>query len=116
MTISQRVVIDGILCDVVCTGRLYYFMEKRKGRWGIVLLQPIYEKDRLDPVDPSVKMELDRELLARFPEGYRHLAYSLARAGHQVKTDMPGLDGPELKALYTRGAAWLEGKPLQATA
>jgi hypothetical protein len=38
------VVIDGILCDVVCTGRLYYFMEKRKGRWGIVLLQPIYEK------------------------------------------------------------------------
>jgi hypothetical protein len=29
-----------------------------------------------------------------------------------VKTDMPGLDGPQLEALYARGAAWLKGKPL----
>jgi len=42
---------------------------------GLVLRQPIYEKDRLDPLDPSAKLALDAELLARFPEGYRHLAY-----------------------------------------
>jgi hypothetical protein len=29
-----------------------------------------------------------------------------------VKTDMPGLIGTELDALYTRGAAWLAGKTL----
>ena len=52
MTISQRVVIDGVLCDVVLTGRFYLFIEKRNGRWGLILFQPIFEKDRLDPVDP----------------------------------------------------------------
>ena len=49
MTISQRAEVEGVLCDVLCTGRFYDFLEKREGRWGIVLRQPIYEKDRMDP-------------------------------------------------------------------
>ena len=77
-----------------------------------MLRQPIYEKDRLDPVDPAARLELDQNLLARFPEGYRHLAYLQTRIGYAVKTDMPGLDGPELDALYCRGAAWLAGQRL----
>ena len=77
-----------------------------------MLRQPIYEKDRLDPVDPAAKLTLDPKLLKQFPEGYRHLAYLQARIGYKVKTDMPGLDGPEVEALYARGAAWLKGKAL----
>jgi hypothetical protein len=112
MTIAQRAPVEKVLCDVVCTGRFYDFLEKRKGRWGIVLRQPIYEKDRIDPVDPAARLKLDRKLLARFPEGYRHLAYLQTRIGYDVKRDMPGLDGPELEALYARGAAWLKGKKI----
>jgi SnoaL-like domain len=114
MTISQRAAVDGVICDVVCTGRFHDFFERRAGRWGLVLRQPIYEKDRLDPVDPSAKLVLDRDLLARFPEGYRHLAYLQSRIGYKVKIDMPGIDGPELEKLYSRGAAWLKGEPLGA--
>ena len=51
-------------------------------------------------------------LLAQFPEGYRHLAYLQTRIGYKVKTDMPGLDGPEVEALYRRGEAWLKGQKL----
>jgi SnoaL-like domain len=116
MTISQRADVDGIRCDVVCTGRFYDFVERRAGRWGIVLRQPIYEKDRIDPVDPSAMLELDRELLHAFPEGYRHLAYLQTRIGYTVKRDMPGLKGPEVDALYARGHAWLNGGALQAPA
>jgi hypothetical protein len=112
MTISQRAPVEGVICDVVCTGRFYDFFEYRGGRWGLVLRQPIYEKDRLDPVDPSAQPKLDPELLARFPEGYRHLAYLQTRIGYKVKPDMPGIEGPELDALYRCGAAWLDGKPL----
>jgi hypothetical protein len=112
MTISQRAPVEGVICDVVCTGRFHDFIEKRDGRWGIVLRQPIYEKDRLDPVDPSAKLALDQDLLARFPEGYRHLAYLQSKIGYKVKTDMPGIEGPELDKLYARGAAWLKGEPL----
>jgi hypothetical protein len=112
MTISQRAAVDGVVCDVVCTGRFYDFLEKRADRWGLVLRQPIYEKDRLDPVDPAAKLDLDRNLLAQFPEGYRHLAYLQTRIGYKVKTDMPGLDGPEVAALYRRGEDWLNGRKL----
>jgi hypothetical protein len=109
MTISQRATVDGVLVDVVCTGRFYDFIERRQGKWGYVLRQPIYEKDRMDPVDPGVRLTLDAELLARFPEGYRHLAYLQTRIGYEVKKDMPGLKGAEVEALYARGKAWLAG-------
>src|SRR5688572_26987613 len=42
MTIAQRGAVEGVICDVVCTGRFYDFLEKRKNRWGLVLRQPIY--------------------------------------------------------------------------
>ena len=109
MTISQRALVHRVLVDVVCTGRFYDFMEKRSGRWGVVLRQPIYEKDRMDPVDPAARLELDQEILSRFPTGYRHLAYLQTDIGFQVKTDMPGLTGPEVAALYGRGQRWLGG-------
>jgi hypothetical protein len=111
MTISQRDSVDGVLVDVVCTGRFYDFLERRNGRWGLVLRQPIYEKDRMDPVDPAVRLSLDQALLARFPAGYRHLAYLQTRIGYDVKKDMPGLKGAEVEALYARGKGWLEGRP-----
>jgi hypothetical protein len=109
MTIGQRAAVDGVVCDVVCTGRFYDLFERRSGRWGLVLRQPIYERDRLDPVDPAAALVLDPDLLARFPEGYRHLAYLQTRIGYDVKDDMPGLTGPEVEALYARGDAWLRG-------
>jgi hypothetical protein len=110
MTISQRAEVEGVMCDVVCTGRFYDFLENRKGRWGIVLRRLAYEKDRIDPVEPTAKLKLDPDLLARFPEGYRHLGYLQARIGYTVKTDLPGLDGPALDALYAKGKAWLMGR------
>jgi hypothetical protein len=112
MTIAQRASVDGVACDVVCTGRFYDFLEKRDDCWGLVLRQPIYEKDRLDPVSPAEALKLDQELLSRFPEGYRHLAYLQSRIGYKVKTDMPGLDGSALEALYEHGGGWLDGRPL----
>jgi hypothetical protein len=112
MTISQRASVDGIDCDVVCTGRFYDFFENRDDRWAIVLRQPIYEKDRIDPVDPGARLVLDPALLAQFPEGYRHLAYVQTKIGFTVKRDMPMLKGPAVERLYADGAAWLAGKPL----
>ena len=112
MTISQRGEVEGVLCDVVCTGRFYDFFERRGGRWGLVLRQPIYEKDRIDPLDPQAVLALDQAALARLPKCYRHLAYIQQRIGYTVKLDMPQLTGPEVERLYARGAAWLAGESL----
>jgi hypothetical protein len=113
MTISQRGKIHDVLCDVVCTGRFYDFFEKRSGKWAIVHRQPIYEKDRVDPVDPSSKLSLDRTLLDSFPEGYRHLGYMQSGIGYKIKMDMPGLKGPAVESLYQRGTRWLAGGPIE---
>jgi len=109
MTISQRGSCEGETVDVVCTGRFYDFFEKRAGRWGIVRRQPIYEKDRMDPVDPSVRIKLDPDLLGSIPEGYRHLGYLQSRLGFKVKRDLPQLKGAEVEKLYRHGRAWLDG-------
>lgn len=109
MTINQRAPVEGVLCDVVCTGRFYDFFEKRVGRWGIVRRQPIYEKDRLDPVDPAAAPKLDAAHLARFPEGYRHLAYLQSKNGFEIKDGLPGLRGAAVEKLYAEGRAWLAG-------
>jgi len=111
MTISQRAAVDGVPVDVVCTGRFYDFFARRRGRWGIVRRQPIYEKDRMDPLDPAAKLALDPELLGRFPEGYRHLAYLQTKIGFTIKLDLPQLKGPVVQALYEHGKAWLDGAP-----
>lgn len=113
MTINQRGEIDGTLVDVVCTGRFYDFFERRpiagKEEWRIVRRQPIYEKDRMDLVDPAASLTLDRNLLDQFPKGYQHLAYLQTKLGFTIKRDMPQLTGPVVEALYRRGEKWLQG-------
>ena len=111
MTISQRATVDGVTVDVVCTGRFYDFFEIRRNKWAIVRRQPIYEKDRMDPLDPAARLTLDAELLGRFPEGYRHLAYLQTNIGYTIKLDLPQLKGPVVESLYAHGQAWLEGAP-----
>ncbi len=111
MTISQRAPVHDVVVDVLCSGRFYDFFEKRNGKWAIVLRRLFYEKDRMDPVDPSQQVKLEPELLNSFPIGYRHLAYLQTKAGFMLKKDMPGLRGPEADALYKHGADWLAGKP-----
>jgi hypothetical protein len=118
MTISQRGGVDGTIVDVVCTGRFYDFFEKRPspeddpaGRWAIVRRQPIYEKDRMDPLDPSAPLKLDPDLLGSLPEGYRHLGYLQAKLGYTIKRDLPQLRGAVVERLYRHGKAWLAGAP-----
>jgi hypothetical protein len=57
-------------------------------------------------------LTLDRTLLEQFPVGYRHLAYLQTKGGFTVKRDLPGTDGPEVDALYAKGADWLAGKAI----
>jgi len=111
MTISQRGSLDGVAVDVVCTGRFYDFFEENNSQWKIVRRQPIYEKDRIDPLDPGAKLSFDYPLLESFPEGYRHLGYLQTKLGFKIKMDMPQLKGPVVEALYKHGHAWLDGAP-----
>lgn len=109
--IQQRGALRGVLVDVTCTGRFYDFFERRDHRWAIVLRQPIYERDRLDPVDPDARIVLEHDALRSYPVGYRHLGHLQTANGMTVARNLPGLRGPEVEALYARGVRWLAGGP-----
>ena len=114
MTISQRGPVDGVLCDVVCTGRFYDFVRAPPGRNGSCCTGS--RSTRRTASTRSTRrprLKLDAQALAALPEGYRHLAYIQQRIGYQVKLDMPMLKGAAVEALYRRGAAWLAGGELE---
>lgn len=112
LRIMQRGPVEGVVCDVDCIGRAYDFVERRAARWGIVLRQPIYERDFIQPVDPSERVRLDPDKLAALPDGYARLGYLQAGLGYTIKPDMPTASGPDLDALLAAGKAWLAGGPL----
>ncbi|MEY2928096.1 MAG: hypothetical protein RL367_2573 [Pseudomonadota bacterium] len=109
MQIVQRGEIDGIEVDVTCLGRFVDALEKRDGRWGMVFRQPVYELDRMTPVNPAHMPQLDQELLNSYPVGYRHLAYLQTKVGFAVYNNLPGTRGPEIDALNARMHHWLDG-------
>lgn len=112
LRIQQRGPVEGVECDVVCIGVNFDFMEKRDGRWGLVLRQPVYERDFIDPVDPNEKVELNPEIMERRPDGYQRLAYLQEGLGYTIKPDMPTEVGAEREALIEAREEWLAGGPL----
>ena len=115
MTITQRAFVHGVEVDVVCTGRFFDFFERRDSRWAIVRRQPIYEQDRMDPVDPAASVTLDAAKLSRFPYGYRHLGYLQSELGFDVRTGLPGLTGEAVGRLSSEGRSWLAGSATPGT-
>ena len=107
MTLLLRGPLDGVVVDVTCYGRFYDLFRREDGVWRIQKRVPIYEKDRLDAVDPAAKVMLDRADLERHPEGYRHIAYVQSRGGSQVTQGLPTPGSDALANLYAEGKAWL---------
>ena len=76
--------------------------------------QPIYEIDRMDPVDQAASLRLDAAVLDAYPAGYRHLAYLLSTvaggSGRSAKPTQP------LAAAQCRLASDVHGAPACAPA
>jgi hypothetical protein len=102
-----RDMLDDVEVDVTCYGRFYDRFVKESS-WTILRRGVIYEKDRIDPVQPGAALTLDEGVLGRFPEGYRHVAYVQSKRGMQVATDRPTPRSPELERLYREANDWLQ--------
>ena len=107
MTITQRAELDGVLCDVTCMARHYDRWEKRVGLWGLLLRDTVFDRDRIDSVVPGQAINLDPELLGRFPAPYRHLGYLQTKLGFNVSTEIPHLRSQAAEDLYADGRRWL---------
>jgi hypothetical protein len=108
LVLLVRAVLQGVEVDVTCYGRSYDRFVRTPHGWKIVRRDMIYEKDRLDPVDPAASMKLDPATLARHPLGYRHLAYLQAAGGASITPDLPTPGSEALARLYAEGECWLK--------
>jgi hypothetical protein len=112
LRIMQRGLVEGVECDVTCIGVIFDFAERREGHWGLVLRQPVYERDYIAPTDPNQTVHLDPEIMARRPDGYQRLAYLQEGLGNKIVPNMPTETGPQREALVKAREAWLRGEPL----
>jgi hypothetical protein len=105
-----RTTIDGREFDLQSWIRFFDLLERRDGVWRIVKRTAVYEKDRIDPVDPrgvSKDFFVDMDLSA-FPASAKFLCYSLVRNGHSPSTDIISVYSDEERALREEGEVWLE--------
>lgn len=114
VAIMVRSKIGTLEIDVTTHARfLDRFVLCEDGGWRIIERVGIYEKDRMDSVQPSFFFWLAYRLarFARFPAQYRHLAFGLKRQGLQLADRVVVAHSREEATLKTDAAAWLAEVP-----
>ncbi len=111
--IRVRQMFKTIPVDLTSCSRFLDRVERHAGSWLIAERAAIYERDRLDPVEPSLAFEqlFKAGGAARFPEQYRYMAFRLAHASGRTLASVIYRDGgPETADLHARFVAWLAGE------
>lgn len=112
VAILVRQTIDGVAVDLTSYGRFVDRLEQRGGAWRIVERATLYEKDRLDPVEPSEKFDamMAKSDAAKYPAQYRYMAYRVHAAGRSLAEPVHYDGRAETGTLKRRYADWLAGK------
>lgn len=108
--ILVRTALDGIEVDITCHGRFHDWFVRLERGWRILRRTPVYEKDRIDPVDPSAAIAMDPDRLSQFPTAFRHLAYAQALAGQTLNAKIPTSNSEEERAFVLESERWLSGQ------
>ncbi len=111
--IRVRQMFRNVPVDLTSCSRFLDRLERHAGGWLIAERAAIYERDRLDPVEPSRAFErlFKAGRAARFPEQYRYMAFRLAHAPGRALAPVIYRDGgSETADLYAHFAGWLAGE------
>ena len=110
-TVHFFVTVDGAEVDIIGYTRLMWRLQRSGSNWLIAGLRAVYIRDVLVPVNPLQVPQLDSKMLDGLRSSYRFVSYWTARAGRQVRYDLPGVDKPETVAALRAGEQeWLMSK------
>jgi len=110
--IRVRQKFENVEVDLTSCSRFLDRVERHGGSWLIAERAAIYERDRLDPVEPSPAFDalFAKADTSHYPEQYRYMAFRIAHAEGRALASVVYRDGgPETADLYTRFSAWLVG-------
>jgi SnoaL-like domain len=107
--ILVRQKIEGVSVDLTSNARLLDRLVRRGRVWKLVERTAVYERDRLDPVEPSpVFIEMmQRANFSRYPPQYRFMAYRIAAAGGALAAPIHCDGMEETEAVRARYVKWL---------
>jgi hypothetical protein len=112
--IRVRQPFNGLAVDLTSCSRFLDRIERHAEGWLIAERAAIYERDRLDPVEPSAAFDelFKAANTAQYPEQYRYMAFRLAHAeGRSLASVIYRDGGTETADLHARFSAWLAGTP-----
>jgi hypothetical protein len=112
VVIRVRQKFQGVEVDLTSCSRFLDRIERHDETWLIAERAAIYERDRLDPVEPSPAFDALFEAAgtSHYPEQYRYMAFRIAHAEGRALAPVVYRDGgPETADLYARFSAWLAG-------
>lgn len=111
-TITQRVLLKGVLVDVECDCRFIFFCKLEAGEWKANYVKLFYEKDKVVPVDGKTVPDFPKEELAKYTEGYQYLGAAQATLGHKILQGLPNANNQGWYDMYNSMADWLQGKDI----
>ncbi len=107
-SIEVRTRVDGVLVDLISYTRISYRVERRDGRWAILALDAIYERDILNPAVPGATVAIPEDEINTFRPSYALLAWHLHRSGYQIGAGLLGDDDPGPRdQFYAQTLEWL---------
>jgi hypothetical protein len=101
------VVGENVRLNLGCSthARFYDQVEKRNGMWKILKRQGVYDFSYFN--FPQGVVEIDRELVKKYPREYASLGYLLEKSGFPVKRVFATKGSDLEKTMKAKGHAWL---------
>jgi hypothetical protein len=112
LILFSRIFIDDFAFDFTAWGRFFDLFEKRGGEWRISKRTAIYEKDRMDPVQPEKipASFYDSVQLEGYPPECRYMCYRHEKHGRKMASKIMTAYSAEERALREEGERWLAGE------
>ena len=107
--IFDRLTFDGIEFDMFQYCRFFSRVIKTDLGWKLGSFEGIYQRDRLETVDPREELPVDWSIIATLRPSYKFMGYTQIKRGYKLNPELLGDDRPDLlQTFYAREQQWLD--------
>lgn len=109
VTLYSRLIIDEIEFDFTAWIRFFDLFERREGAWQIAKRTAIYEKDRMDPLNPAEVPEgyFAAMALSEYPASCKFMCYRHSKHGRRPAPGIVSAGSGAEAGLREESKAWL---------
>lgn len=110
LILFMRTKVNGTALDFATWSRRLHLLARENGEWKIWRRFAIYEKDRVDPVDPTLDISaiLDQSALAKYPAQIKHHLWRNDIKGSRAAHNLCIRGTPEETAAREEARRWIE--------